>query len=183
VSQPVDVHPPQGQELTLAHPGHRRGEVERPLDPPERVVGRLLIWFKAVEVDGGRLRCPKFGGDRLPAHSLFVSEFRGAFGPLRGSCFAAAMGIDRGCDERVELCLVEEPNVLVGVGCGRFLGCPTRVFDHPAVSKGEVEDAVQEAEIVTCALDRLTMLKTGERELLDVVLGDPRDRLLAEIRA
>ena len=27
------------------------------------------------------------------------------------------------------------------------------------------------------------MLETGERELLDVVLGDPRDRLLAEIRA
>jgi hypothetical protein len=73
------------------------------------------------------------------------------------------VGVDRGGDERVELRLVEEANVLIGVGCRRLLGRPTQVFDHPAVSKRELEDAVQEAEIVTCALDRLTAHETGKQ--------------------
>src|SRR5262249_20286387 len=42
------------------------------------------------------------------------------------------------------------------------------------------EDAVQEAEVVARALDQLVVVKADGDELLDVLLGDLRDRLLTE---
>ena len=38
-ARPVDVAPAQPEQLALAHPGHRRGQVHHALDPAEGVIG------------------------------------------------------------------------------------------------------------------------------------------------
>jgi hypothetical protein len=48
--QPIDVHPLQRQQLALAQSGQGRGQVERPLDGAQRIVGDRV--YELVELAG-----------------------------------------------------------------------------------------------------------------------------------
>ena len=71
VRKPIDIHPPQREQLTLAHSRHGRREVERPIDAAERVVELARVELarvelEAVEVDRRRLGDRELGPDRFP---------------------------------------------------------------------------------------------------------------------
>jgi hypothetical protein len=105
-----------------------------------------------------------------------------ASGAFFGAGLASPVRLDRRAEQRVELCLVEEADVRIGLGRHRFLGRPTWIHEHPALAQRELEDAVQEAQVVSSALDRLAAIQADEHELLDVVLAYARERFLAEVR-
>jgi hypothetical protein len=86
-----------------------------------------------------------------------------------------------GLDQRVELRLIEEPDVLVGVLGVRLLGKLAWVLMGPALADREIEDAVQEPQIVQRALDRV-LFEAHLDEVLDVIDSDVRDRRLPEVR-
>ena len=78
--------------------------------------------------------------------------------------------------------MVKEADVLVHISDRGLLHRLARVSDDPALAQREVEDAVQEAEVVARALDRLVVIEADRHELLYVLLRDVSDRLVAEER-
>jgi len=70
---------------------------------------------------------------------------------------------------------MQSPTDIEPVGVGELVGdVPgvglldrlARVCDDPALAQGEVEDAVQEAEVVARALDRLVVIEADGDELV-----------------
>ena len=153
------VHPAQCQQLALPHAGHRRREVQHSLDHAQRVVRARLVEVEAIEVDRRRLRDPQLGRDRLPRHPLAVAQATHPPRSLRRPCLPAAARTGGRGEQRIELGLIEEADVLILVDGLGLLDRLARVRDDPALAQREVEDAVQEAEIVACALDRLALSK------------------------
>ena len=97
----------------------------------------------------------------------------------RPSLPANARTCGRG-EQRIELGLIEEADVLILVDDLGLLDRLARVRSDPALAQREVEDAVQEAEVVARALDRLIVVEADRDELLDVLLRDGPDLLPAE---
>jgi hypothetical protein len=173
-------HPAKCKQLALPHAGHRRREVQDAVDPAKRVGRPELVQVETVEVDRRRLGDPELRADRPPRHAFAVAQAQHAPRSLRRPGLPPAAGTGRRSQQGVELGLIEEADVLVLVGDHGLLDGLARVSGDPSFAEREVEDAVQEAEVVARALDRLVVLEAGRDELLDVVLADLGDRLLAE---
>src|ERR1019366_4428013 len=116
----------------------------------------------------------------LPRHPVAVAEPPHAPDPLRRTRLPTAARASRHGQQGVELSLVEEADVLVLVSDLGLLNRLARVCDDPALAQREVKDAVQEAQVVARALDRLVAIEADRHELLNVLLRDVPDRLLAE---
>jgi hypothetical protein len=95
---------------------------------------------------------------------------------------APAVALGGGGQKRVELGLVEEADVRIVARHLRLVGRPAWVFARPPLPVREVKHAVQEADVVARALDRLTGREADEDEIVNIVFADPGDRLLAEER-
>jgi hypothetical protein len=123
---------------------------------------------------------PIAAADFLPLQLLGVSE---GSHPSRALERLRAVAISDACglDERVELGLIEKPDVLVAVLGIRLLCKLARILMRPALANCKVEDAVEESQVVECALDRMAR-ETLLDEILNVVDSDVGDRHLTEVR-
>ena len=95
-------------------------------------------------------------------------------GEVQGSLDGAQDVVGDGAQKRLELGLVEEPDL------GRFgwlglLGELGRVGTAPAAVLAECEDRVHRADVVEDALGRLALTALGGHERLDVLRGDAVD--------
>ena len=84
--------------------------------------------------------------------------------------------------QRVELCRVQESDLLVGFVRGGLLDLSTRVRVGPPLAAGKLEDATQVRVAIANCLGRQPGVEAFVEECLDVVRVKLPDRRLAEMR-
>ena len=178
LGQPVDVHPPERQQLALTQTTHRRGEVEarsnrrdRPSRPRPGRSGRdrslSIRRRRPLQRLASTAARRRRGGRTVAARSI-----------VAGLCGerSASVARSRASSSAWSRKRISRPQFSAGL-----LDLVARVDVRPPLANGKVEDAVEETEVVEGRFRR----EPGEAELdevLHVLGGDLRDWPVPEVR-